>query len=112
MTLPDFLRRGPLGEVRFAGSRIDLYFVVAAFNQGHSPGQIAAQYPTLPPDLIRSAIAYYLANREAVDEYVRGVNEEIAHNLAAIPRVDGAPLRQRFAERHPERAGGAPPARE
>ena len=33
MTLPDCLHRGSLGEIRFVGSRIDLYFVIEAYNQ-------------------------------------------------------------------------------
>jgi uncharacterized protein (DUF433 family) len=99
MNLPDFLQRGALGEIRFAASRIDLYFVLAAFRSGMSPDQIAAQYPTLPLSVIRSAINFYRDNRSALDEYIRHVEAEIANNLATIPRVDGEDLRNRRSGR-------------
>jgi uncharacterized protein (DUF433 family) len=98
MTLPEFLQRGPLGEIRFVGSRIDLYFVVAALQKGASVEQVAAQYPTVGPALVRSAIEFYRQNRAAVDAYVQSVETEIAHNLATIPHVDAESLRKRRTE--------------
>src|SRR5438034_8838548 len=107
MNLPDFLQRGPFGEIRFAGSRIDLYFVVAAVKKGASADEIAALYPTLAPGVIRSAIEFYRENQSAVNEYVQGVEAEMAHNRATLPRVDGESLRKRRAEVQSERAADA-----
>jgi uncharacterized protein (DUF433 family) len=97
MMLPDFLHQGPLGEIRFVGSRIDLYFVVSAHVEGLSAEMIAERYPTLPLAVIRKAVAFYLENRAVVDEYVRGVNAEYDQLMATTPHVDLARLRERAA---------------
>jgi hypothetical protein len=49
--------------------------VVAAFHQGHSAETIAQQYPVLSLEEIYGAIAYYLANKEAVDQYLRSQDD-------------------------------------
>jgi uncharacterized protein (DUF433 family) len=99
MTLPDCLHRGSLGEIRFAGSRIDLYFVIEAYNQGWPAEAIALRYDTLRLADIHKAIEFYLANRADVDAYVRDVEAEIVRLEATLPRVDIAALRDRLAAR-------------
>lgn len=110
MTLPDFLHQGSMGEIRFVGSRIDLYFVVTAHAEGLTAELIAERYPTLPLAVIRKAVAFYLDNRVAVDDYVRGVDAEIAHLEATSPRVDIAALRERLAKRNAQLISQAPAA--
>ena len=63
------------GVKRVGRTRVMLDSVVAAFHQGHSAETIAQQYPALSLEEIYGAIAYYLANREAVDQYLRGQDE-------------------------------------
>ena len=108
MTLPDFLYQGSLGEIRFVGSRIDLYFVISASTDGKSAEQIAELYPTLPIAVIRQAIEFYRANPADVGAYVRGVQAEIDHLEATIPRVNLDRLRERAARK----AALAPPTGE
>ncbi|HEX4591481.1 MAG TPA: DUF433 domain-containing protein [Gemmataceae bacterium] len=99
MTLPDFLYQGSLGEIRFVGSRIDLYFVISAYKDGKPAEQIAEQYPTLPIAVIGRAVEFYRQNTAAVDVYVRGVQAEIDHLEATSPRVDLDRLRERAARK-------------
>lgn len=63
------------GVKRVGRTRVMLDSVVAGFHQGHSAETIAQQYPALSLEEIYGAIAYYLANKEAVDEYLRGQDE-------------------------------------
>lgn len=63
------------GVKRVGRTRVMLDSVVAAFHQGHSAETIAQQYPSLSLEEIYGAIAYYLANREAVDQYLRTQDE-------------------------------------
>jgi uncharacterized protein (DUF433 family) len=108
MTLPDFLRRGPLGEIRFAGSRIDLYHVIVSHNEGWPAEAIALRYDSVRLAHVRQAIDFYHANRQDVDEYVRGVEAKVRELEAALPRVDVAKLRERVddLQQEPTAAGG------
>lgn len=63
------------GVKRVGRTRVMLDSVVAAFHQGHSAETIAQQYPSLSLEEIYGAIAYYLANREAIDQYLRTQDE-------------------------------------
>ena len=56
------MRVGPLG--------ISLDSVVVAFQQGFSAETIQQLYPSLSLEEVYGAIAYYLANRNEVDEYL------------------------------------------
>jgi uncharacterized protein (DUF433 family) len=56
------LRVGPLG--------ISLDSVVIAFQQGHSAETIQQLYPALSLEEVYGAIAFYLANRDKIDQYL------------------------------------------
>jgi uncharacterized protein (DUF433 family) len=58
------------GVVRVGRSRVTLDTVVAAFNQGAAPEEIARQSPTLELADIYAVIGYYLNHRQEVDEYL------------------------------------------
>ena len=49
---------------------ISLDSVVIAFQQGHSAETIQQLYPALSLEEVYGAIAYYLANRDEVDQYL------------------------------------------
>jgi uncharacterized protein (DUF433 family) len=54
-----------------AGTRVSLDSIVYAFRQGFSAETIASEcYTTLTLEEVYGAIAFYLANREAVDAYL------------------------------------------
>jgi uncharacterized protein (DUF433 family) len=58
------------GVFRVGGALVPLDSVVHAFDQGHSPESIQQQYPALILEEVYGAITYYLANREAVRQYL------------------------------------------
>ena len=100
-----------MGEIRFVGSRIDLYHVVEVYNQGFSAEMIAGQFPTLPLALIHKVIGFYLENRADVDAYVVGVRAELEQQAATRKHVNLTELRERMAKLHraevvPKAVGG------
>jgi|HubBroStandDraft_6_1064221.scaffolds.fasta_scaffold231863_2 uncharacterized protein (DUF433 family) len=107
MTLPDFLRQGDLGEIRFVGSRIDLHFVIERYNQGWSPEMIALEFDTVSLANVHKAVAFYLENTAAVDAYLRETDRLYEEALAKYPRVDLDKLRARLAARQKEQAAKA-----
>ena len=52
------------------GTRVSLDSVVYAFLRGESPEGIATSFPALSLEQVYGAIAYYLANQQAVDTYL------------------------------------------
>jgi uncharacterized protein (DUF433 family) len=59
------------GGYYVAGTRVSLDSVVYAFLNGDSPEGIADSFKALTLEQIFRSLAYYLANRPAVDEYLR-----------------------------------------
>ncbi|HKI36334.1 MAG TPA: hypothetical protein VKA46_31040 [Gemmataceae bacterium] len=104
MTLPAFLSEWPGNEIVLTGYRINLYAVVSRYNEGYSPEGIVDYYDTVPLDLVRKVVAFYLENKAAVDEYVAEYDAELARQAAQGSRIDFDALLKRFAERYPERA--------
>ena len=58
------------GVMRIGETRVMLDSVVAAFDQGHSPETIAQQYPSVTLEEVYGTIAYYLAHKQEVDQYL------------------------------------------
>ena len=56
--------------LRVGATRVMLDSVVVAFDQGHSAETIAQQYPSLSLEEVYGAIAYYLANKHEVNQYL------------------------------------------
>jgi uncharacterized protein (DUF433 family) len=60
------------GGYYVAGTRISLDSVVYAFLRGETPEEIEDSYPgCMTPEQILGSLAFYLANRTAIDEYLR-----------------------------------------
>jgi len=59
------------GGYYVAGTRVSLDSVVYAFRRGESAQEISENFQALTVGQIEGAIAFYLANREMVDEYLR-----------------------------------------
>ncbi len=74
---------------RVRGTRIPIQRVVYSFNQGESPEQIVASFPSLDLADVYSVIGYYLRHRGEVDAY-----------CAEIDRIE-AELREESKRRHP-----------
>ena len=59
------------GTIRVGRSRVSLDSVVYHYEQGATAERIAESFPSLDLADIYAVIAYYLANRESVEEYLR-----------------------------------------
>jgi uncharacterized protein (DUF433 family) len=74
-TTKSYVRQDEHGVLRVGATRVMLDSVVAAFDQGHSPETIAQQYPSLFLEDVYGAIAYYLANKDEIDQYLHRQDE-------------------------------------
>ena|SRR5664279_1374977 len=88
--VPVPIRRDKDGNIRVGGTRVLLEVVIARFQQGDTPEHIHEGFPTLKLADIYAVIAYYLNNREEVDDYIRQQDEE------------GQAIRQKMEAEHPE----------
>ncbi|MGH9899236.1 MAG: DUF433 domain-containing protein [Pyrinomonadaceae bacterium] len=52
------------------GSRVSLDSIIYSFWSGESPEAITQSFPTLVLEQVYGAIAFYLAHREEIDEYI------------------------------------------
>ena len=57
--------------IRVTGSRITLDIIVGWLKMGDTPEDIQDYYPWFTLEQINAIIAWYLANRAEVDEYIR-----------------------------------------
>jgi uncharacterized protein (DUF433 family) len=64
------------GVMRVAGTRVPLDTVVAAYQKGETPEQIAQDYSALETADIYAAIAYYLRHRPEVEAYLERRREK------------------------------------
>jgi uncharacterized protein (DUF433 family) len=90
----------PEGVVHISGTRVPLETVVRAFRQGATPEAIVQDYPTVTLAQVYAVLAYYLAQRDAVDAYVaeRAAISEQAR-LAHEARFDSTGIRARLLAR-------------
>jgi uncharacterized protein (DUF433 family) len=99
------------GTIRVKGSRVSLDSIVHHFNLGATAEQIAQSFPSLSLGDIYAAIAYYLAHREAVEEYLKQQEAE-ADDLQQLMESDPkyqkstAELRSRILAQWAERQQG------
>jgi uncharacterized protein (DUF433 family) len=61
---------GEDGVVRVGRTRVTLDTVVAAFDEGATPEEIAQRYPTLDLPDVYSVVTYYLKHPEDVRDYL------------------------------------------
>jgi uncharacterized protein (DUF433 family) len=98
-----YVRQDERGVLRVGETRVMLDSVVAAFHQGHSPETIAQQYPALSLEEVYGAIAYYLANEEDVNQYLRR-QEEVWKQWREKANAVTSPVVQRL-RRHDAKVG-------
>ena len=58
------------GGWRMADSRVSPDSIVYAYREEKSPEAIVEEFPTLSPEQVYGAIAFYLRNREKTDQYL------------------------------------------
>src|SRR5271165_4959583 len=82
------LRTDENGVIRVGKTRVTLLTIIACHQRGESPEDIHQGFPTVALGDIYAVVAYYLAHREAVDEYIRQeklAGEEIRRKVEALP---------------------------
>jgi uncharacterized protein (DUF433 family) len=79
------------GVYRVAGRRVSLDSIVYGFREGLSPETIAENFPALTLEQVYGAIAFYLANQPAVDQYLRE-GEKLSEELQFESRHRNADL--------------------
>jgi uncharacterized protein (DUF433 family) len=97
MTIP--LRTDEHGAIRVGKSRVLLELVIHAYYIGETPEEIVGSYPTLTASDVYAVLGYYLANREAVDAYVRQRDaeaEKILQEMNANLTPEARALRTRL----------------
>ncbi len=77
------------GTIRVGRSGVSLDSVVHHFKLGATAERIAESFPSLDLADIYAVIAYYLANRESVEEYLRRQESEadaLQHEIESDPK--------------------------
>lgn len=90
-----YVRTDEHGALRVGGTRVSLDSVVYAFRQGHSAETICDQYPALSLEEVYGAIAYYLGNREEVQQYLER-QEKLWDVMRERAEQDPSPVVQRL----------------
>jgi uncharacterized protein (DUF433 family) len=85
------------GVIRVGDTRVMLDSVVAAFEQGHSPESIRAQYPSLTLEDVYGAITWCLAHPRELREYMERQGQVWA-KLMADCDAKAAPVVKRLRE--------------
>jgi uncharacterized protein (DUF433 family) len=70
------LKKDEHGGIRVGGTRVTLDVLIACYQQGDTPETIHQAFPTVSLTDIYAVIAYYLANRDEVDAYLKQRDEE------------------------------------
>jgi uncharacterized protein (DUF433 family) len=70
------LRLDETGAVRVGQTSVLLELVIRAFQDGATPETIVQRYDTLCLADVYAVISYYLTHRQAIDDYLRGREEE------------------------------------
>ncbi len=69
--MSEYITKLENGAYRIADTRVSLDSVVYAFWDGETPETIARHFPALQLEQVYGAIAFYLSNRQEIDEYMR-----------------------------------------
>ena len=95
------LREDETGAVRVGNSRVLLEIVIRAFQDGASAESIVDSYSTLTLADAYGAIAYYLKNKDSVEEYLNQ-REELAESVKRriqVVQPDLSEIRSRLLSR-------------
>ena len=76
--LPDspYLDRVGPDALRIKGTRVGLEHLIGTYQEGFTADELAMQYRTVTLEQVHGVLAYYLANKAAVDEYLQRGNQQ------------------------------------
>jgi len=103
VTAPPF-RWDEAGGIRIGSSRVTLDSILAAYQNGATPEEIAIQFSVLRLEDIYSAISYYLNHRQEIDNYLeqrKQQAQQLRQQLTQNHNLVG--LRQRLLDRHSQK---------
>jgi uncharacterized protein (DUF433 family) len=90
-----YVEQDSQGALRVGLPGVSLDSVVIAFQRGHSPETIQQLYPTLTLEEVYGAIAFYLANRDNVDQYLER-QEQLWDRVRDLAAQNPSPVVQRL----------------
>lgn len=76
------------GGLYIAGTRVSLETVVIRFHEGTSPERIAQSFPTLELAQVYGAIAYYLDNRQLIDEHIAECERKLRERVPTLQEAN------------------------
>ena len=82
--LPVPLRMDEHGAIRVGDTRVLVDLVIHEFHNGATPEEIVESYDALSLGDVYSVLSYYLRNREPIDAYLRGREQEAQELHAKI----------------------------
>lgn len=97
-----FWKEGEHGALRIGDTRVSLDSVYYRYMDGASPEEIAEMFPAISLAEVYGTIGHILANREAMDEYIRQ-GEIHAEKVQAMIEEKYGDRMQEFKERLRER---------
>ena len=78
------------GALRIAGTRVSLDSVVAHFQEGRTPEQIANSFPTVTLAQAYGAVAYYLENKDLIDAHIAEIEQEFERRVRPLSETNPA----------------------
>jgi uncharacterized protein (DUF433 family) len=97
------------GNWYVADSRVELYSVIAAWQQGYAPEEIQDSFPVLTQAEVYGVILFYIEHRDEMDAFFREVDVRYVEQKAAAETADPAfyaMMRERMAAFQAARAAG------
>jgi uncharacterized protein (DUF433 family) len=76
------------GGLYVAGTRVSLDSVVILFQEGASPEKIVQSFSTLKLSQVYGAIAYYLENEQAINEYIAEGEREFERSAVPLSQTN------------------------
>jgi len=76
------------GALRIAGTRVGLSCIVAHFQEGRTPEQIAHSFPAVALPQVFGGIAYYLENKKLIDDYLGEVEREFKRRVRPLSETN------------------------
>lgn len=86
------------GMIRVSGTRVTLDTLIGFYKQGETPEDLHEGFDTVPLHDIHVVIAYYLANREVIDDYL-DKNRQDADRIRAEIEANYTPEQKASIER-------------
>jgi uncharacterized protein (DUF433 family) len=76
------------GSYWVTGTRVSLDSLVYAFREGHTAESLAQSFPVMTLEQVYGSIAYYIANRDAIEAYLREHEADFAQLADDLSRSD------------------------